>query len=368
MMRSRKKPGKIALFVPSLFGGGAERIMVNLANEFADRGLKVDLVVLGADGPYKSLLTPTVNLIDLHASRLMTGLIQLVQYLRKNKPLVIVSAMKHVNVIALLAAKISFSGVPVIVSEHSNTLISLEHVGLLRGWLIKQLMRITYPWAKKIVAVSNGVADAVKVVVKVPIDRVQVIYNPIVDATLHNKQMEAPVHPWLKEKKLPVFLSAGRLTTAKDYPNLINAFSLIIKKKPSKLIILGEGELHMQLERMVKDLNLENSVDFPGFVSNPYSFFKHCDVFVLSSKWEGFGNVLVEAMACGARVVSTDCPSGPAEILENGKWGQLVNVGDSTGLAMAMLSALDSPQLPVEIRAEFFSVPKAADEYLRAIY
>jgi glycosyltransferase involved in cell wall biosynthesis len=367
-MTDRKQTlNNITLFIPSLIRAGAQTAMVNLANEFASRGLSVDLVVLSSNGPLSKVLISGVNVIDLNASRLLTGLIPLGLFLRKKKPKVVISFLKHANTILLLVSKIFFTDVSVIVSERNHVQLSLQSLPRPVGWLIEKLMQLTYPWAKNIVAVSEGVAESLKVLIKSHSNRINVIYNPIVYPGLVKKKEYNTQHRWLIAKKQPVFLAAGRLTDQKDYPNLLNAFSLVVKKVACKLIILGEGELRMELEKMVTAMGLENSVDLAGLVENSYAFMHRCDVFVLSSKWEGFPNVIVEAMYCGAKIVSTDCPSGPAEILEKGKWGKLVKVGDPAELADAMLKTLSLPKLPVEKRANFFSIKRAADKYLNLI-
>lgn len=367
MIDKKQTLNNITLFVPSLTCGGAERMMVNLANDFTSRCLSVDLVVLSSDGPLRKLLNPDVNVIDLGESRMLTGFIPLGLFLRKKKPKVVISAMKHANITILVASKVFFTDTLIIVTEHSHVQLSLQYLSRPFRWLIEKLIQLTYPWAKNIVAVSEGVAESLKVLIKLQSNRINVIYNPIVYPGLEEKKKEFPQHRWLITKKEPVFLAAGRLVDAKDYPNLIRAFSLLVKKVPCKLIILGEGELRMKLERMVKELELENSVDLVGLVENPFSFMNHCDVFVLSSKYEGLSNVIIEAMYCGAKIVSTDCPSGPAEILEQGKWGKLVKVGDSVELADAMLKSLSLPKMSVEQRANFFSTKRSSDKYLNLI-
>jgi glycosyltransferase involved in cell wall biosynthesis len=367
MIDRKQTLNNITLFVPSLKCGGAETVMVNLANEFTSRCLSVDLVVLSSNGPLRKILNPDVNVIDLNASRLLTGFIPLGLFLRKKKPKVVISAMKHANIIILVASKVFFTDTLIIVTEHNHVQLSIQSLSRPVGWLIKKLIQLTYPWAKNIVAVSEGVAESLKVLIKFQSNKINVIYNPIIYPGLEKKKKEYPQHRWLIAKKQPVFLAAGRLTDQKDYPNLLRAFSLLVKKVPCKLIILGEGELRMKLERMVKEIGLENSVDLFGFVENPISFMNHCDVFVLSSKWEGFANVIVEAMYCGAKIVSTDCLSGPREILEKGKWGKLVKICDPVELADAMLKSLSLSKLSVEQRANFFSTKRSTDKYLNLI-
>ena len=191
---------------------------------------------------------------------------------------------------------------------------------------------------------------------------------------LHQKcgRAEPFDHPWFAPGAPPVILGAGRLTEQKDFPTLIRAFALVRKKHPARLMILGEGEERSKLETLVQELGLEKEVSLPGFVDNPYKYMKRAAVFVLSSRWEGFPNVLVEAMALGTPVVSTDCPNGPAEILENGKWGELVPVGETQSLASAVLRTLDRVDV-VRVkgaaeRADQFRVESIIREYFCALF
>lgn len=354
----------IALFVPSLCGGGAERVMINLAIALKERGLGVDLVLLKAEGPYLQEVPSGVRIVELNASRLLTGFVPLVRYLRRERPAVLLTAMKHVNVMALLASIVSCSGVPVVVSEHNAATVSLDHAPGIKTTVLRILMKVLYPFALHIVAVSKGVANDLSRLLGMEASRISVITNPIVNERILSLSRRTVSHPWLQKKSTPIILSVGRLTLQKDLKTLLYAFSKAKKKKPIRLIILGEGELRGSLESLIEELDLTKDVDLPGFTDNPFAYMRHSDVFVLSSRWEGFGNVLVEAMACGVSVISTDCPSGPSEILEGGKWGKLVPVGDTDALSRAILDTLDSPGLSPISRAMNFTVDNVIDSYL----
>lgn len=355
---------RITLFVPTLRGGGAERVMANLAIEFCERGIDVDLVLLRSEGPYLRELPTGVRVIDLDAPSLLAGLAALARYLRRERPLAMLTAMNHANVGAMLAALLSRSRVPIVVSEHNAASVSLDQEPGIKTAVLKMLMRALYPRARNIVAVSKGVADDLGSLLHIDAGRIRVIPNPIVNGKILALAEQPVSHPWLSDKSVPVVLAVGRLTLQKDFETLLRAFGKAAKQRPMRLMILGEGELRNNLESLVAELGLNQVVALPGFVDNPYAYMKRADMFVLSSRWEGFGNVLVEAMACGAPVISTDCPSGPAEILENGKWGKLVPVGDADALALAMLDTLEHPGLSPARRAMDFSVAKAADAYL----
>jgi glycosyltransferase involved in cell wall biosynthesis len=223
-------------------------------------------------------------------------------------------------------------------------MLSIEaqnYISDVRMRLMPRLARYFYRWADDIVAVSEGVADDLTQVLKVPNERVRVIYNPIVTPELMAKAQAALDHPWFRLGEPPVILAVGRLTEQKDLPTLIRTFAHVQRSRPVRLLILGEGELRHDLEALVKQLHLEHVVSLPGAVMNPYPYMVRASLLVLSSRWEGLPGVLIEALYCGVPIVSTDCPSGPREILADGRYGQLVAVGDIAALAQAIEAALD---------------------------
>mgnify|MGYP005854473083 CR=1 FL=1 len=330
----------IAIFLPSLRGGGAERVMVNLAKAFAKNNFQVDLVLAKAEGPYLSQIPDDIRIIDLNVSRVALSLFPLAMYLRKNKPLALISALNHANIIAILAAKVSLAKTKILVTEHSTLSRSLLHPANFRTKLMPLFMKFCYPLAYHVIAVSNGVADDLSKTLKLSRSKIKVIYNPVVTDDLFEKANEEVDHPWFENKQHPVILAVGRLTEAKDYPTLIKAFYRVRQQKEAKLVILGDGKKRKELLDLIKDMGLERDVDIIGFVQNPYAYMRRCSVFVLSSKWEGLPTVLVEALACGANVISTDCPSGPREILKNGEYGGLVRVGNEEELAKGILNQL----------------------------
>ena len=359
---------RIALYLPSLRGGGAERVMVTLANGFAQRGYTVDLVLASAEGPYLEDVAANVRLVDLDTRRVSRSLPRLVRYLRRERPAALLSAMGHANVIAVLARWLAHVPTRVIVSERSNFSASRANAKSLGARLTGSLMAWAYPRADGVVAISCGVADDLARSIGLSRSSIDVVYNPVVTDDLHAKSLLSSEHPWLKPGEPPVILGVGRLTAAKDFSTLLLAFARLRQERMVRLLILGEGELRPQLTALVAELGLQAEVDLPGFSRDPLPIMKHASLFVFSSAWEGFGNVLVEAMACGTRVVSTDCPSGPAEILEGGRWGRLVPVGDVDVLAESMASALDDQNPPdVAARAAEFGVDRAVDGYLRVM-
>jgi len=340
--------------------------MVNLARGFTKQGLQVDLVLAKAEGPYLSQVPKEVRVVDLGARRALCSLPGLVRYLRRERPQAMLSTLNHANIIALWAKKLARVPTRLVVREANTVSVEATNADTLKGKLMPHLIRIFYPWADAIVANSRGVAEDLMKLTDLPPDKIKVIYNPVVTPELFVKAEEPLDHPWFRPGEPPVILGVGRLTKQKDFPTLIRAFALVRKERPARLMILGEGEERPNLEALVRELGLEEDVALPGFVENPYKYMKRAAVFVLSSRWEGFGNVLVEAMALGTPVVATDCPSGPAEILEGGKWGQLVPVGNETSLARAIILALSKPVNAGELRsrAQLFSVDGVVQLYL----
>lgn len=359
---------QIAVFLPSLRGGGAERVMVTLANAFAVRKYSVDLVLVKAEGPYLADVSEQVRIVNLAASRVLFSLPSLVQYLRREQPSCVLSALNHANIIAVAARKLAQVPTRLVVSEHSNFSKSRANSPSLRGRAIGPFMRWAYPRADCIVAVSRGVADDLAASINIARSKVAVVYNPVVSEDLTSRSLSNPGHPWLTDGHTPVILGVGRLTAPKDFSTLVRAFARLRRARPVRLLILGEGELRSELEALVRCHGLDEDVALPGFIENPFAIMRAADVFVSSSAWEGLPNVLIEAMACGTPVVATDCPSGPAEILENGRWGRLVPVGDVDALAAAIAATLDAPDHPdVSARAAAFNVELAVTGYLRAM-
>ncbi len=358
------KKRRIAIFLPELLGAGAERVMINLASGLAQKGFPVDLVVSLAKGSYISEVPNSVRLVDLKSSGVLRSFPELINYLRRYQPSVILSSL-HTNIVVVWAKL--FIGYPcrIILCQHDIfTLVPPKNANF-KSRLLPYLAKIFYPWADGIVAVSKGVAAGLSDELSIPREKIRVIYNPIITPDVRNKSREDVDHPWLKAGEIPVILGVGSLCQRKDFSTLILAFAEVRKVMPVRLIILGEGKERPILEALVRGLKIEDSVSLPGFVLNPYSFMKRSSVFVLSSLAEGLPTVLVEAMYCGNAVIATDCPSGPSEILADGKYGQLIPIKDVSSLKVAILKALagDSPK-PTRESWHPFEQDLIIDQYL----
>lgn len=357
----------IAIYVPSLGGGGAERIMVRLANGFAALGHRVDLVLVKAEGPYLSEVGQGVRIVDLDKGRVLASLIPLIRYLRRERPVAMLSALTHANIIALLARKLAEVPLRLVVSEHSAPSGNLRCGGVVNR-ILRMLMYRLYPHADSIVSISRGVQDELQHFLDVAPEKFCTIYNPVDIGTIRRLSLCGPDHAWFTHHDVPVILAVGRLTAAKDFPTLLRAFALLREKRRLRLIILGKGEEEAALRKLADALGISGDVDFPGFQENPYGWMAVCDLYVMSSAWEGLGGALLEAMACGARVVSTDCRAGPGEILEGGRWGRLVPVGDTSAMADAMEAALNDPHPPdVRERANAFRADQAIEAYANVL-
>lgn len=362
---------RVALILPDLRGGGAERVAVNLANSFARRGHSVDVVLLMATGELLTDLQPGIRVMDLKAQRLRWALPALVRYLRKVRPASVLAFMWPLTVIALWARTISRVPTRLVVAEHTTWSRSELLKRCSVGWQIRTSMRLFFPKSDGIVAVSQGAADDLAHFANLNPQSITTIYNPVVDNEHETEYTSAPSEPagWCVGAHRRV-LAVGTLKEIKDYSTLLDAFAALRQQVNAKLLILGEGEYRSTLETQAGRLGITDSVFMPGFVKDTAPYYCHADLHVLSSTGEGFGNVIVEALAAGTPVVSTDCPSGPQEILCGGKFGLLVPVGDAKALASAMHQSLTSKhdQGALIARAQDFSIEKAADKYQKLLF
>lgn len=359
---------RIAVFLPNLTGGGAERVGLHLANGLAKCDYKVDLVLSQAKGPYVKFVDKGVNLVDLKCSdgfSTLKSFFKIVRYLKENKPNVMFSTLFRANYISYLA--IRWAGVDTrLVVRHPNMLYPKDSVENLYSRLLKKLAVRAAKKADAVVLTSQLMKKELLNLTYVDDAKIYVIPNPVPIEEITKKASKPLKHEWFELESPPVILSVGRLTVQKNYSNLILAFNEVIKNTPARLVILGEGEKRNELEALVDKLGLKESVSLPGFVDNPYQYMSRAKIFVLPSKWEGFPNVLVEAMACGAQVVATDCPGGTAEILEGGKWGRLVQTDSFLELAHKIENTLSSSNFsPVKSRVDDFKIDKIIDEYIK---
>lgn len=357
-----------AIFLPDLRCGGAERVALNLANSFARRGRRVDMVLLRATGELLGELDPSITIVALDALRIRKGLRPLVRYLRSAQPNALLANMWPLTVMAVLARHLANVQTRVVVAEHTTWSRSELLARPTVGWQVRTSMHHVFPKADGIVAVSQGAADDLAQFAKLDRRSIEVIYNPVVGSPPQRHAVECGPADWWQcsHKRL---LAVGTLKAIKGYDTLLDAFARLRERVDARLLILGEGSERAALEAQVERLGLQGQVSMPGFVLDPGPYYQRADLFVLSSNAEGFGNVVVEALAAGTPIVSTDCPSGPREILADGRFGRLVPVGDSAALAEAMAQslAIDHDHEALRARAQDFTIDKAVDAYERLL-
>ncbi len=332
---------RIAVLIPTMAGGGAERVFLNLIKGFVREGVNVDLLLLDKEGSYVNEIPNEVRIIELEGGRVIKMVPSLIRYLKSAKPMSLLVAMNYVNVIAIIAKFIARSETKVVITEHNNRSIAASNNRGPISSITKLLMKIFYPYADEIVAVSNGVADDLVDYASIARAKITTIYNPVITDELIEKSKESVDHEWFNSN-VPVVIGVGRLNKQKGFDVLIKAFELVRKEIKAKLIIFGEGEQRHELQNLIKNKNLGEDILLYGFVSNPYKYMRNANLYVLSSNFEGLPTVLIEALACDTPVISTDCPSGPQEILAGGKFGTIVEVGNSEELANAIVGHLRS--------------------------
>lgn len=387
----------LALIVRTLEGGGMQRIVLQLAEAFAKSGIQVE-VVTGHEAGATSKLPPGVSIRCLPRSNVLSSTVALlktrlrdvlpllplltpfkpdmfwrlpalIEYLRTAKPDAVLAAGTQSNLAAIIAR--AAAGIPtrLVVSEHNTLSIVARHGHGLFRRAYPGLIHLFYPEADAIAAVSRGVAQDLAQTAHLAEELIKLVYNPVdAEAVARAGQMLVE-HPWLTDCSCPLILGVGRLHRQKDFPTLIRAFAIARKERDLRLAIVGEGGEHKRLEALCHQLGVQDDVLMPGFVDNPYAWMSHASLFVLSSAWEGFALVLLEALASGCPVISTDCPNGPREILQDSTYGTLVPIGDPEAMAEAMLATLAAPPDAVRLhaRAAEFSVDATVAGYRRLL-
>jgi len=357
-------PASIAFYMHDLSGGGVERMRLLLIEELRARGRQVTLVVQSGHGPLKALLPRDLPLVILGRSRTWSSVIALARFLRAERPGILVASLDHNNIAALLARTLSRSGTALFICQHNA--LSAER-GL--GWkyrVVPALYRLLHRSAEAIIAVSDGVADDLAAVTGIDRTRITTIYNPVIDRHFDDRAAAVCPDGWLHDGAAPVFVFAGRLSPQKDPQTLLQAFALVLGAMPARLLILGDGPLRQELEAEAHRLNISGAGTFAGFQANPLPWIARASALVLSSRYEGFGNVIVEALACGTPVAATDCPWGPAQILEDGRFGVLAAPGDPFALSLAMRQCVQTPwnKALLRERGARFSTVACADRHL----
>jgi glycosyltransferase involved in cell wall biosynthesis len=358
---------RVAFFTPAPDFGGAQRVTVNIANSLAARGFEVDLVAGHLEGEFVSLIDDTVNTVELDIPRvpaagILAGVPKLVSYLDDRRPGVLFASRTHTNLAAIAAGRFAGADVHVAITEHSP----FGHQLTVKDRVTATLASRVYPYADDVIGVSEGVALTVAENTAVSADGTTVLNNPIDIEAIQSGAREPVDHEWLDDPELDPLVAVGRLKASKDFSTLLSAFAELHERRPAtRLVIVGKGTERTSLETQAEALGIADSVAFTGYTDNPYAYMARASVFVMPSKVEGLPTVLIEALACGCSIVSTDCQYGPREILDDGSYGRLTPVGDATEMATTIEAALDEPTPPERSRerAQHFSMAAGADRY-----
>jgi glycosyltransferase involved in cell wall biosynthesis len=389
---------RVALFTAKMDAGGVQRAIVSLARDFVARGVEVELLLSRARGEMLAELPREVRVRELAARwplaaralydvpgdarklapsfvatgmpRAVRSLAPLADHLRREAPDALLATPMPCALVALWAAALAGSPVRIVAREANTLSQQIAQRSQLFTRHLPALAHAWYPRAAGIVTVSEGVADDLSRSAAIPRERIVTIHNPLDVARIRALAAEQPTLPWLRDAAgPPVIAAAGRLVHAKDFATLIRAFARVRARRAARLVILGRGPERLRLALLARRLGVARDVQLAGYVANPFAVMARARVFALSSRYEGLANVLREALACGANVVATDCPSGSAEVLRNGALGRLVPVGDAGALADALLAALDETLSPEAVRARIDSVSggDAASRYLELL-
>ncbi|MCD4691873.1 MAG: glycosyltransferase [Calditrichales bacterium] len=355
----------LVIFIHSLRGGGLEKSILRLAVELNKQSVELDFVVTNSiDSAYR--VPDELNFKDLNASRMRYSLFPLLRYLKKTKPRVLFSAGTALNIIAILAKIITGYPKRLVIGERNHLSSKVRHSSQFRDKFLPYFVRFLYPFADLVLAVSKSVADDVIAVGDLNKSKVLVVHNLFnIDHIITQASLPTGID-WIDEPEVPVLISVGRMVQQKAHDTLLKAFSVVKRQKKCRLIILGDGGKRVALQKLAEELQITNDVYMPGFVQNPYAYLSKAKLFVHSSNWEGLPAVLIEALACGIPVVSTNSPGGASEILENGIYGTLVPPQNPIALAEAILVQLDKTTEPERLieRARFFSSDCVLQKYM----
>lgn len=381
--------------------------MLGTARGLLERGVEVDVVVCRREGPLGAQVPAGARVVELRPSWPLVGracalaadpgglaellrpvliprkaphrlmfLPALTRYLRTTRPDALLAAMPAANLMAVWARRLARVPTRIAVSQRNTLSSTIGGSAKWRKRFLPRLVRRVYGQADAIIAVSDGAAEDLARCTGLPRERIRTVYNPVVTPEIVLKAKEPVEHPWFEGGAPPVILGVGALIPQKDFPTLIRAFARVRARRPCRLMILGQGKTpketaarHAELQALARESGVAEDLELPGFVENPFKYMINASLFVLSSRFEGLPGVLIQALACGCPSVSTDCPHGPAEILDGGRYGKLVPVGDVAALADAMAATLDAPPpaATLRMRAALFSLDSAVDRYLELL-
>ncbi len=359
---------KFGIFIGSLEGGGAERVVLNLANELHKRGVDIILILRFKKGPYLKALNQNIKVIELKSNNPVIIILRIIKVCKKKKIERLLTVSRYNNVIGLIANK--FLRIKIIIRE-ASTFDGIVSKGSIKNTMLLKLMKILYPTANFVIANSHDTANDINMHINIKKNKLIVINNPLVNNEILKLSKEKIANDTFNKLSRPIIISVGRLVAAKNISYLIRSFKKVKSEfHNANLVIIGDGPLKNQLITLSKELDVENNVYFIGYVDNPYKYLKLSDVFVLSSLYEGFGNVIVEALSVGLPVVSVNCAGGPSEILNNGEFGDLSPLDNENAFAAAIIKSLVTKHNKRRLieRANFFSIERITDEYYDIIF
>jgi len=365
------KTPRLAIFVAFSGTGGVERVIYNLLEGLSAHDIQVDLLaVVAKRGRLPDIPWPNIRVVNLGVKHSQLAFLPLIRYLRREQPEVLMVAKDRAIRTAILAHRFAKVKTRLVGQLHMNMSGYLQDKSAFQSWLRTAPMRWLFPHLDLIIGVSEGVVEDTVQITGISRERMIALPNPVITAEVYSKSEEPLDHPWFNSANAPpVILAAGRLSPEKDFATLIRAFHIVRGQRDSRLVIIGEGPLRRALQQQIAELGLQNDVLLAGHTTNPYHYMKKAALLAFSSIAEGSGNVLIEAMALGKPVVSTDCPYGPSETLAGGLYGPLVPVGDHQALAEAIVKTLDQPLPPETLRQAVaeFSVARSTERYLQAL-
>lgn len=397
----------VGFLLPDLNGGGVQRVVLRLADGLAKFGAHVDIVVCNNRGQLKELIPDGVTLVPLEQGHFLSERFQIIRaelprisamwrlsletesaarplrflsslssYLKNRRPDTLFAATPYPNLLATLARQIAKSKTRLVLSERTYFSAG-KPKKVRRAARIGKLMGLAYSKADGIVAVSRGVADDLARAIKIPRDSITTIHNPTLTPDFKQRLQQRVAHDWFNDPEIPLLLAIGRIGHQKDYDTLFRAFAIVRKQRRARIMIIGDVALRkkrkdrkVELDRLANELGIDQDITFLGYKSNPLPYLQHASVFVLSSMFEGFPNVLLEALGAGVPIVSTRCPSGPDEILDNGRYGILVPVGDDSAMAAGIVRMLDQPteKKLLQERADFYGYWRSINAYARVLF
>lgn len=359
----------LAIFLATSGHSSSDRLANNLAPALARRGYTIDLLKIRDHGPHLDRLPSGVRVVDLGTRHVYSSLLKLAHYLRRTQPVSMFCDGDRLNHTALLARALAGVSTQLTLSLGTTVSVDLAYRGLAQRLKTRLSIGWLYPLADNVIVTSNAAAEDATLRTGLRRNLIEAVPRPVVPASVFEDEFVRPDHPWFKDGGPPIIMGLGELLSRKDFVTLIRAFARLLPQYPSRLMILGRGRDRERLRATAHELGVGEAVEFPGFVTTPYPWLAQASLFVATPLWDVLGYALIEALAVGVPSVATDCPSGPREILDQGRYGPLVPVGDHEALASAMLATLRKPlpKATLQEAARPYEIESATTAFVRAL-